>query len=197
MIATSSPFGQRRAFWTSLVFEGKCSRAWIRIALVALALLHFASGAHAGQRELNLIRSLYVPVRFVACQHVTNIVMSVHGDETVFPLGLRTFLFTYDTERNQLLPQSVDVRISGEHVDSGEAFLTNVIIAPDGVLSSVDSSKVDWESVRQKARIRRDIRFSTRQVLITSDPDCEKKVATVANAAAQEERPAAATPASP
>jgi len=179
MIGADNQSGQRTTLGRSLVFEGKSNPGRFRVALLAFAVLYVANGVGAGQRELNLNRSLYVPIRFVVCQHVTNVAISVRGDETVFPLGLRTFLFTYDIDRQRILPQFIDVRISGENVNSGHRFVTNVIITPDGVYSSVDSGSVDWERLKKQALVRRDIRFPVRQVLITADPDCEKKAAAV------------------
>ena len=203
MIGASKQSSQRTAFEIPADYQGKGKRTGVGTVLLALAIPLFATGVRAGQRELNLNRSLYVPVRFVACPHVANVTMSVHGDDMVFPLGLRTFLFTYYADRKEVLPKAVDVRIKGEELN-GRPFATNVVIEPGGARSAVDSGTVDLESVKKQVLIRRDIRFPLQQIFITYTPDCEKQPATAvdsaeptepAEAASQTSAPATEAPA--
>ncbi len=194
MFTTSKRSTQRAADEILSDLREKHRGRWTKAVLLALVMLHFTLSARAGQRELNLNRSLYVPVQFVACQHVKNVTMSMKGNDMVFPLGLRTFLFTYYVDRKDVLPEFVDVRIKGDGLCNGESFTTNVIITPEGTRSAVDAGSVDLASVKKQLRVRRDVRFPLRRVLITCEVDCEKQSSKVADSAKPTELPEPQTP---
>ncbi|NJR31217.1 hypothetical protein HC762_00205, partial [bacterium] len=82
--------------------------------LVLSTLAFFSPNVDAAPRELNRTRSIYVPVRFEACEHVTNVMLTVAGDSLAFTLGTRIFMFTYYPDKKAVLPEFTEVRIEGE-----------------------------------------------------------------------------------
>lgn len=128
----------------------------------------------AHHREALRQRSIYVPVRFLACPHVKNVRLQVAGSTAFFPLGLRTFLFTYDSNTEALQPEFVEVVIDGEGQCELKAIHSNVLITPQNVASSSEVVEANLEALLRQARVRRDLRLPERTVLIRCSRSCDR-----------------------
>ncbi len=153
--------------------RGRDQERWSKRFVLAFATLMLAFSASAGGPELNLNRSFYVPVRFVACPHVENVTLSVAGEDVAFPLGERKFLFTYYADHQKVLPEYVEVTIKGHALCNGKQFETSVMVTLDGTHSSNTSVATDMEWFKKQLRIHRDVRFPARRIFITCSSSCE------------------------
>ncbi|MFQ5792378.1 MAG: hypothetical protein ACE5JI_18065, partial [Acidobacteriota bacterium] len=126
--------------------------------------------AGAGKRRL-LNRSIYVPIAFKACPHVTNAVL--YTGET--PLGRlpteRVFQFTYYPALKRLAPEVTQIRLEGQR-DNGEPFVGRLAVAPDGVYTAQRHIVLDLKKQLEKLRHKIDIRFEKIHLLIRCHPSC-------------------------
>ena len=160
------------------------------LALTALAL--FGSFAQGETQEVNRTRSIYVPVRFQACEHVSNVRLTVTGDPQPFTLGTRIFMFTYYPDRGALLPEFAEVWIEGTaSTDEGlHEIRTNVLVTPERIASSQDLLNRGSDEIEKQLRRRRDVRLPEATIQIKCQDSCAraKNEAKSAGEDASEER---------
>lgn len=129
------------------------------LALTVFSFFH--TNVEAARRELNLNRSIYVPVRFQSCEHVKNVELSVVGEPYAFALGTRNFQFTYYADKDAVLPEFTEVRIEGDVIqeDGVTKIRTNLLVTPEKIVSSRGSLTRGHEEIVKQLRRRRDVRL--------------------------------------
>ena len=146
-------------------------------SLFAMTVFNFLGpGVEAAQRELNLNRSIYVPVRFQSCEHVKNVELSVAGEPYVFALGTRIFQFTYYSDKKAVLPEFTEVWIEGDVIkeDGVSKIRTNLLVTPEKIASSHDSLTRGHEEIVKQFRRRRDVRLPVSVVNIKCHDSCTR-----------------------
>jgi len=156
-------------------------RASLLLPLLLAALSADPLPLKAHHRETLRQRSIYVPVRFLACPHVKSVRLRMAGSTSFFPLGLRTFLFTYDVGTEALQPGFVEVLIDAEGICELKAIRRNVLITPLGMASSNKVVEANLDALYRQARVRRDVRFPERRVLIRCSGSCDQGSVTTAD----------------
>lgn len=142
--------------------------------LVLIGLALFSPNGDAAPRELNRARSIYVPVRFEACEHLANVVLTVAGDSHPFTLGTRIFMFTYYPDKKAVLPEFTEVRIQGEATTGNgvRTIRTNLLVTPERIVSSQDSLDRGEEEIVRQLRRRRDVRLPEAVIHIKCEDSC-------------------------
>ncbi len=136
----------------------------------------FGPDVEASRSELNLNRSIYVPVRFQSCEHVKNVELSVAGESYAFALGTRIFQFTYYADKEAVLPGFTEVRIEGDVIkeDGVDKIRTNLLVTPEKIVASRDSLNRGRDEIVKQLRRRRDVRFPVSVINIKCHDSCTR-----------------------
>ena len=150
---------------------------WILFALAATSL--------ADQSRLN--RSIYVPVRFVPCEHVADAML--YRDESVLGEvpGRHVFQFTYFPNLGRIEPAYEEVTVEGT-VD-GKPFKTGVVVTPTSVYGGKSRVALDLEAQRARFARHVDARHETVRLTFRCSASCPREVARAEPRSASFERP--------
>ncbi len=152
-------------------------RRFFMASFLAMTVFSFLGpGVEAARRELNLNRSIYVPVRFQSCEHVKNVELSVVGEPYAFALGTRIFQFTYYADKEAVLPEFTEVRIEGDVIkeDGISKIRTNLLVTPEKIVSSRDSLNRGHDEIMKQLRRRRDVRLPATVINIKCHDSCTR-----------------------
>ena len=152
-------------------------RRFFMTSFLAMTVFSFLGpGVEAARRELNLNRSVYVPVRFQSCEHVNNVQLFVAGEPYVFALGTRIFMFTYYADKKAVLPEFTEVWIEGDVIkkDGVSKIRTNLLVTPEKIVSSHDSLSRGHEEIEKQLRRRRDVRLPVSVINIKCRDSCSR-----------------------
>ena len=146
--------------------------------LIWVASVFAASSALAAQRERNRARSIYVPVRFEACEHVRNVRLTIAGDPQAFTPGKRIFMFTYYPELDAVLPELAEVWIEGEATteEGSRPIRTNLLVTPERIASSRDELDRGPSEIVKQLRRRMDVRLPETLIHIKCEDSCTRWV---------------------
>lgn len=151
---------------------------------VAVAFVLCAGVAQAGQKKSkSLPRSIYVPVSFKVCEHITDAVLyesNADGDEVRLVAELpvkRIFQFTYYPALKRIAPEIVIVKVAG---DLPEKRVSTYITITDETVHLSQEKKIELdEKVRKRLRFKRDIHHKLTTITVQcEDHDLPKEVAT-------------------
>jgi hypothetical protein len=144
---------------------------WKWGCLLAAGML--ASGvAPAAASRLPLTRSLYVPVRFELCAHLSAARMYL-GEQPVGDLPTeRIFQFTYYPELRRVEPEAVQIRVVGERADGGTPFLGRLAVTPGGVFTAERAVRFDLQKEMARLSYKLDVRYQKRRLRICCDAAC-------------------------
>ena len=139
-----------------------------------IAFCFFNPSVDAASRSLNRNRSIYVPVRFEACEHMENVELSIAGESYTFGLGKRIFLFTYYADKKAVLPEFTEVWIEGESdtADGVRSMRTNLVVTPGSIQSSLGSLTGREREIEKQLRRRRDARLPESVIRIQCREQC-------------------------
>lgn len=148
------------------------------LLLISVVSILVGSSTLAAQRELNRARSIYVPVRFEACEHVSDVRLTVTGDPQVFTLGRRIFMFTYYPELDAVLPELTEVWIEGEAAteEGSRPIRTNLVVTPERIMTSGDELERGTDEIETQLRRRMDVRLPETPIRIKCEDSCPRRV---------------------
>ncbi len=88
-----------------------------------------------------LNRSLYVPVTFRVCEHLSEANLYIE-DQRVGALPIeRIFLFTYYPDLKRLLPKVTNLRVEGVRTDDNSPFIGRLALDPTAIYTS---ERLNW-----------------------------------------------------
>ena len=154
-----------------------CSRR--RTTCLVLVMIAAASVLGAGEERLT--RSIYVPIEFELCDHLTDGIL--YQDEQ--PLnalpGKRIFQFTYYPKLKRMEPMRTDVRVEGMRHD-GEQFIARIAVTPWGIYTANTKIELDFEKQLERLRYKVDARHKTRKLNLACSDSCDRHAPKVADA---------------
>jgi hypothetical protein len=153
----------------------------VRIALVALApaLFSVAPSTAASERKA-LNRSIYVPVEFVLCEHLSDAVFYQDDVLTSAMPAKRIFQFTYYPDLKRILPEAVQVRVEGSYLEGGESFLARLAVTADGVHTARRVKDFGTEESVRRQLHKVDVRLEPRTLKLECSRFCSKHGTVVA-----------------
>jgi hypothetical protein len=155
--------GRRAAMRTKLE---RCS------ALVTFVLLAAGSDSLLAGEPKALPRSLYVPLAFRTCEHLTGATLFI-GDQPVGPLPQeRIFVFTYYPNLKRVEPAFTEIRIEGAHSSDGSPFIGRLAVDPGAITSADERIDLGFEDVKQQLDYRIDVRYDKVSVIVRCEPTC-------------------------
>jgi len=149
------------------------SRTWKKLETVAsfAAFMALSASSHATDRLLN--RSIYVPIRFSACEHLSQGILFVN-DQPVGRLPLQQILqFTYYPKLKRMIPDVTLIRIEGVRID-GEPFIARLAVSPKEITTAHERIDLRREEQLKKLSFKIDVRYERRNLLIRCGEFCGK-----------------------
>lgn len=143
------------------------------LAMFLIFLFMFIGDASASEPEY-LNRSIYMPIEFRLCEHLTNAVF--YQDDvpvSTMPAG-RVFQFTYYPKLERLLPELVRVRVEGEYEDESEPFVARLAVTPMGVHSAHRTRAADIERQVHKQKHKVDVRLEPKVIGLRCPRFCKR-----------------------
>ncbi len=142
------------------------------VVLFVFALAATAYGAGSKRRPLN--RSIYVPVAFKLCEHLTQGILYI-GDMAVAPVPTeRIFQFTYYPALHRFAPEVTQVRIQGTGSE-GSPFLARLAVSPLEITSSNERIDLNMTKQLEKFDYKIDVRYKRIELLVRCDSSCGKR----------------------
>ncbi|HLE19996.1 MAG TPA: hypothetical protein VJB88_02650 [Vicinamibacteria bacterium] len=140
------------------------------LASVVLAV----SGSVMAKDGKRLNRSLYVPIAFRSCEHLTKATLYI-GDQPVASLPTeRVFLFTYYPDLKRLEPAVTEIRIEGVRSDDATPFIGRLAVDPTAIYSAEERIELDFERAKKQLSYRIDSRYQKVSVLVRCSAECGK-----------------------
>jgi hypothetical protein len=151
-------------------------RLWGKLEFVLWLSVLTTSPLGAGDSRRFLNRSIYVPVEFKLCEHLTQGILYI-GDLAVAMMPTeRVFQFTYYPDLHRLEPEATEVRIEGVDL-AGTPFTARLAISPRGIFSSKERIDLDMENQLKKFSYKIDIRYQRTSLVVRCDGSCTKQKA--------------------
>ena len=151
----------------------------VPIARLALALSSATLPSSASERKV-LNRSIYVPVEFVLCDHLSHAVLYQDDVPTSTMPAKRIFQFTYYPDLKRLLPEAVQVRVEGSYVEDGASFLARLAVTADGIHTAHRVKGLGTEDSVRKQLHKVDIRLEPRTLKLECSRYCSRSGTVVA-----------------
>jgi hypothetical protein len=141
-------------------------------ALVTFVLLALGSDPLLAGEPKPLPRSLYVPVAFRTCEHLTGATLFI-GDQPVGPLPTeRIFVFTYYPNLKRVEPAFTEVRIEGAHSSDGSPFIGRLAVDPGAISTADERIDLDFEAAKKQLTYRIDVRYDKVRVTVRCEATC-------------------------
>jgi hypothetical protein len=119
-----------------------------------------------------LTRSIYLPVEFELCEHLSNAVL-YQGDDALSLLpARRIFQFTYYPSLERIEPMRTDVRVEGRRAD-GSDFVGRLAVTPFGVFTANHKVELDMQAQLDKMRYKLDTRYDTLTLRLRCSDSCD------------------------
>jgi hypothetical protein len=156
--------------------------------LAAAALVAVCASATAKDRK-HLTRSLYIPVRFQTCEHLSKATLYI-GDQAVAQLpSERVFLFTYYPDLKRVEPAVTELRIEGMR-DDDTPFIGRMAVDPTAIFTADERIDLDFEAAKKQLTYRIDSHYEPVTVVIRCSASCnlrDRPVMQVSQTAPREE----------
>jgi hypothetical protein len=141
-------------------------------ALMTFVLLAAGSNPSLAGGPKPIPRSLYLPVAFRTCEHLTGATLFI-GDQPVGPLPTeRTFVFTYYPNLKRVEPAFTEVRIEGVLAEDGTPFIGRLAVDPSAISTADERIDLDFEDVSKQLSYRIDVRYDPVRVMVRCKPTC-------------------------
>lgn len=155
----------------------RMSKRVLLVSTLALGTSALRPSLQAAPRALN--RSLYIPVAFRLCPHLTRAVILV-DDQVVATLPSdRIFQFTYYPELKRIAPEVIQLEVRGERIDGEEPFVGRIALTPNGIHTAAEHIPIDLTKEMGKLRYRVDVHSEKVFLRIKCRSDCPMKDAPV------------------
>ncbi len=118
-----------------------------------------------------LNRSIYVPVEFKLCDHLTDAVL-FEGDQAVGLMpAKRIFQFTYYPHLERIEPEKSEVRVEGMRTN-GETFTGRLAVTPWGIFTANERIELDLTKQLMRMKYKLDVRYKTRTLTMRCGDSC-------------------------
>lgn len=151
---------------------------WVWIGLVVVIIYLFLAAISTASEQQYLTRSIYVPIAFCVCDHLTDAIF--YQEEIrigMLPIE-RTFQFTWYPKLEGWFPESTEVQIKGFRTEDGSAFLGRIAITAEGIFTSKKAIELDTEWARKKLKYKRDVKYKITRLFIRHNDDCDQQRST-------------------
>lgn len=129
-----------------------------------------------------LNRSLYIPVAFRVCEHLTEASLYIE-DQRVGDLPIeRIFLFTYYPDLKRLLPKVTELRVEGVRTDDNSPFIGRLAVDPTAIYTAERRIELDFERAKKQLSYRIDSRYKKVNLVMRCDTECSRSNSTLATA---------------
>jgi len=126
-----------------------------------------------------LTRSLYLPIAFTACPHVTHATLYENEQLVAVLPASRVFQFTYYPDLGRVEPAAIQLRVEGEDVENGEPFHGRLAVTPEGVYTA--KGRVDYDLSKELQKLR--YKIDTHPPKVYLRIQCEKDSASISSEA--------------
>jgi hypothetical protein len=134
------------------------------LACIVFTALATSTPLHAGKSRL-LNRSIYVPVQFRLCEHLTSGVLYIREQAVAHLPAERVFQFTYYPSLHRIAPDSVDVRIDAIDQE-GHPITARLAVTPSGIWTAHEHIDFDFNKHLKKLSYKIDTRYDKVDLLI-------------------------------
>ena len=149
--------------------------------VLGMVLCFAATGSVLAGGE-SIPRSIYVPVAFRTCEHLTGASLFI-ADQAVGALPTeRIFVFTYYPHLKRLEPQFNELRVEGVRSEDATPFIGYLAVAASAISTATERIELDFERIKQQLTYRIDGRYEKIHVVVRCDGDCKNKVPAPATA---------------
>lgn len=148
------------------------------LLMAAIAVASRSANA-ADRRPLN--RSVYVPITFSVCPHLTEALLYVEDHVAGLLPGERIFQFTYYPELNRVEPQVIQLLVKGKKVEGDAPFLGRLALTPGGIHTAREHLPFDLSRQIGELRYKVDVRHQKISLVVRCQEQCAAKSLVAAN----------------
>ena len=120
-----------------------------------------------------LNRSIYVPVSFGVCEHLSDAILYVEDQRVGYLPSRRIFQFTYYPSLKRMAPEATQIRVEG-YRDDGSAFLARLAVTAGGIYSANRQIELHIKKQLEKLRYKIDVRYKQFDLLLQCDTVCRR-----------------------